>query len=255
MLKSGMDPKKAKDNLVSFIKNEVRKSGLKRAIIGLSGGLDSTVVAHLCVNALGSENVIGVIMPYETSDPESINDAQMVAKELGIKTEKVDITPMIKAYFDKFPQEDRIRIGNKMARERMSILYDLSRVYDAMVVGTGNKTETLLGYGTIYGDMACGIAPLANIYKSQERELAKYLQVPPKILNKVPTADLWPGQTDEGELGIDYPTMDHILGLLVDKKMTVNEATKKGYKAEDVRKINGRVRDNAFKRKPPLAPK
>ncbi|MFC1767453.1 NAD+ synthase [Candidatus Margulisiibacteriota bacterium] len=255
MVNSKLKAKETREKLVKFIKQEIHKAGLKKAVIGLSGGIDSTLVAYLSAAALGKENVIGVLMPYETSSQESLEDAKLVARELGIETETVEITPMINAYFKKFPHADNIRRGNKMARERMSVLYDFSKEHNGMVVGTGNKTEALLGYGTIHGDMACGIAPLSGLYKTQVRELAKHMNVPPRILNKVPSADLWVGQTDEGDLGVDYETMDNILNLLIEKKQPVKSIVNKGFKLSIINKLKQKITDNEFKTRPPKVPK
>lgn len=250
-----INPQKIEKKLINFIKSEVNKAGSKNAVIGLSGGIDSTVIAYLSVKALGKEHVTGLLMPYETSNSESVEDARLVVNALGINSEYVDITPMINAYFEKFPQADRIRRGNKMARERMSVLYDLSKISSAIVIGTGNKTEVLLGYGTIHGDMACGIAPLGNLYKTQVRELARYLNIPEKILSKVPSADLWEGQTDEGELGVDYDTADKVLNMIYDRKMPVKMVIKKGFNPEIVINIIKRVKANTFKRQLPAVPR
>lgn len=250
-----INPQKIEKKLVNFIKSEVNKAGSRNAVIGLSGGLDSTVIAYLSVKALGKEHVTGLLMPYETSIRESTDDAKLVISALGINSEYIDITPMINAYFERFPQADRIRRGNKMARERMSVLYDFSKVSNAIVIGTGNKTELLLGYGTIHGDMACGIAPLGGLYKTQVRELARYLNIPAKILSKVPSADLWEGQTDEGELGVDYDTADKVLNMIYDRKMAVKMVINKGFQPEIVDKIVKRVKANAFKRQLPAVPR
>ncbi|NLH06714.1 MAG: NAD+ synthase, partial [Chloroflexi bacterium] len=187
-----------------FIRNEITRGGFKRAVLGLSGGLDSALVAYLTAEALGPENVLAIRMPYRTSSPESLEPAQLVIDALGVRHDTVDITPMVEPLFERFPDMDASRRGNVMARQRMIILFDQSAAWNALVVGTSNKTETLLGYTTIYGDNAAALQPIADLYKAQVRQLARAVGVPEAIVNKAPSADLWPGQTDEGELGYTY---------------------------------------------------
>jgi NAD+ synthase len=240
--------------LCSFIREELRKFGYRRGIIGLSGGLDSSVCAALAARALGGTNVIGMILPYKESFGKDVADAQALARKLGIRTRLVDISPMVDAYFSRFPTEDRKRIGNKMARERMSILYDHSAQEKALILGTSNKTELLIGYGTIHGDMACAVNPLGDLYKTQVRALGRHLRLPARILEKVPTAGLWPGQTDEGEIGLTYAEIDAILCELVDERRSVKEVIELGFKKEEVEKIEALIVNSEFKRKmPPIA--
>ena len=204
--------------LTRFIKEELSKFGYAKGILGLSGGLDSAVCAYLAVRALGPKNVIVLIMPYEETFGWDVQDARDLAQGLGIKSLITDISPMVNAYFAKHPTESRILKGNKMARERMSILYDFSERKKALILGTSNKTELLLGYGTIHGDMASAINPIGDLYKTQIRQLARHMKVPHKILKKKPTAGLWAGQTDEEELGLSYTKIDKILYQFVDLK-------------------------------------
>ncbi len=240
--------------LCSFIREELSKFGFKRAVIGLSGGLDSAVCASLAARALGPKNVLGLIMPYGKMSAEDVEDARAVARRLGIRTRVVDIAPMVDAYFRRFPTKDKVRKGNKMARERMSVLYDFSAREGALILGTSNKTELLLGYGTIHGDMACGINPMGDLYKTQVREVAAYLGVPERIRQKTPSAGLWPGQTDEGDIGMTYGEIDAILFELVDRRKSVAEAVKSGLPAKSVRKIASLIEKSEFKRKmPPIA--
>jgi NAD+ synthase len=200
--------------LTGFIRNEVHKTGLKRAIVGLSGGVDSALSAMLAAEALGVDNVLAILMPYQTSNPESRAHAELVVQQSGIASLLVEITPQIDTYFAKFPDADARRRGNKMARERMTILYDHSARWNGLVIGTSNKTELLLGYGTLHGDMASAVNPLGDLYKTQVWALAEAIGVPLAIVNKEPSADLWAGQTDEGELGASYSQLDPILKRL-----------------------------------------
>jgi NAD+ synthase len=240
--------------LTTFIKDELSKFGFNNAILGLSGGLDSAVCAFLAVKALKPANVLTLILPYGKSSEEDVKDAEGVVKLLGLRTEVIDIRPMVDVYFSKHPASDRILKGNKMARERMSILYDFSAREKAMILGTSNKTELLLGYGTIHGDMACGINPLGDLYKTQIRQLAEHLGVPEVIRKKTPSAGLWSGQTDEGELGLTYDIIDNILYQLVDLRKSRKDVTAMGFKKTDVDRIISLIKKSEFKRKlPPIA--
>jgi NAD+ synthase len=240
--------------LTRFIRDELGKFGFKKAVLGLSGGLDSAVCAFLAARALGPRNVHGLIMPYKMTCSEDVEDAKEVARLLKIRSRVIDIAPQVDAYFSRFPTENRVLRGNKMARERMSILYDFSAREKALILGTSNKTELLIGYGTIHGDMACGINPVGDLYKTQMRQLAVHLGVPEKILKKVPTAGLWDGQTDEGEIGLSYAEIDGILFELADRRKTKKEIIAAGFKPESVEKICTMILRSEFKRKlPPIA--
>lgn len=236
----------------NFIKSEVNRAGFYKVILGLSGGLDSAVTAYLCVKAVHKENVLAVLMPHKISNNKSLEDANIIIEQLGISYIIRDITPMIDAYFNNYElYADNIRRGNKMARERMSILYDLSAKEQRLVIGTGNKTEIYLGYSTIYGDSACAIAPIAHLYKTEVRELAKFLHIPQKIIEKKPSADLWKGQTDEDELGITYKIADGILYYLLNEKLDKEDIIQKGYTERDIDHIINLIKKSEFKRKMP----
>lgn len=240
--------------LEKFIREELGRFGFSRGILGLSGGLDSAVCAVLAARALGPESVLGLIMPYGKGFPADVADAEALARGLGIRSETIDIAPQVDAYFSRYPTDSRVLRGNKMARERMSILYDRSARDKALILGTSNKTELLVGYGTIHGDMACAINPIGDLFKTQVRELAAWLEVPKAILEKVPTAGLWPGQTDEGELGMTYGELDAILLELADRRKTVPEIVALGFAAATVERVAELVRRSEFKRHlPPIA--
>jgi len=241
--------------LRKFIHDELSKFGYTNGILGISGGLDSSVCACLAARALGTDHVIGIIMPYGQEFNREIEDAEKVISLLKIKSKTIDISPMVDAYFQGNPTESKILKGNKMARERMSILYDHSEREKALILGTSNKTELLLGYGTIHGDMACAINPLGDLYKTQVRQLAAHLDLPKKILNKAPTAGLWKGQTDEKELGLTYEEIDKILFCLVDKRMSIEKVISSGFDHLKVRKIVQMIKISEFKRHLPPIPK
>ena len=241
--------------LTKFIKEELSKFQYKKGILGISGGLDSAVSAFLAVKALGQNNVIGLILPYGELSLSCEKDAQDIVNTLKIKSKKIDISPMVNAYFKDNPISDQRIKGNKMARERMSILYDHSEREHALILGTSNKTELLLGYGTIHGDMACAINPLGDLYKTQLRQLAEFLGVPDHIRKKAPSAGLWDGQTDEDELGLTYDVIDQILFLLVDKRMSRENIIQSGFASGKVDKIIRLIKQSEFKRKLPPIPK
>jgi NAD+ synthase len=241
--------------LVEFVRDECRNAGFGKAILGLSGGVDSAVVATLAAEALGRENVRGVIMPYRTSSPQSRADAELVAQKLGIAVECVDITPMVDAYLGTVPEAGKVRQGNVMARQRMIVLYDLSGRDRALVIGTSNKTEMLLGYGTLFGDMACALNPLGDLYKTQVWQLAGALGVPEAVVRKKPSADLWEGQTDEGELGLTYARADQLLYAMIDERRPDGELQAMGFERDFIDRIRGMIRINQFKRRPPVIAK
>jgi NAD+ synthase len=240
--------------LVRFIREELGKCGCKKGILGLSGGLDSAVCAALAGRALGSRNVLGLIMPYGKASPEDVRDAVALARRLGIRYRTIDIAPQVDAYFAAHPTASRVQRGNKMARERMSVLYDYSAREGAFILGTSNKTELLIGYGTIHGDMACAVNPMGDLYKAQVRQLAAHLRLPAAIRKKAPTAGLWPGQTDEGELGFTYAELDEVLYGLVDERKGRKELVGAGHRRTTVDRVVRMIKDSEFKRKmPPIA--
>ena len=241
--------------LSGFIQSEVRRAGFHRVIVGLSGGVDSSLAASLAAAAMGPGNVWGVGMPYKASSPESLTHARLIAEKLGINFFQVDITPQIDAYFAAFPDADHIRRGNKMARERMTVLYDHSARLEALVLGTSNKTELLLGYGTLYGDMASALNPIGDLYKTQVRCLASHLAVPPEIVGKQPSADLWVGQTDEEELGFTYEAVDRLLYYLVDRRYKPPALIELGFEAHFVEAVSRKIQSSQYKRRPPVIAK
>ena len=240
--------------LTAFIREELAKFGFTKAILGLSGGLDSSVCAFLAARALGPRNVLGLMMPYGPSFGGDLEDARLAARVLKIRSDEIDIAPMVDAYFARHPVKDSVRRGNKMARERMSILYDRSAEERALILGTSNKTELLIGYGTIHGDTACAINPLGDLYKTQIRQMAAHLGVPARIRKKVPTAGLWKGQTDEGEIGLTYAEIDRILYHLVDERESRADVIGRGFSRARVDKILAMIKRSEFKRQmPPIA--
>ena len=249
-----IDPAFATRILVGFIREELHRFGFRNGILGLSGGLDSSVCAALAARALGPRHVIGLLMPYGESFPAEVEDAAGWARGLGIRTRTIDIAPQVDAYFAAHPTSRPRLKGNKMARERMSILYDYSARLKALILGTSNKTELLVGYGTLHGDMASAVNPLGDLYKTQVRALAAHLGLPDRIIAKAPTAGLWAGQTDEKELGLSYDDLDRILFALVDERRSPEAAVSLGFPAAAVDRVRTMIRSSEFKRRlPPIA--
>jgi NAD+ synthase len=236
----------------NFIRDELSKAGFSRVVVGLSGGIDSSVACFLAARALGPENVFGTMMPYKTSSKESLIDATSVVEQLKIGREIIEITPILDGYFSSQPRANTLRRGNAMARARMIILFDKSMEYRALVLGTSNKTELLLGYGTLYGDMASAINPIGDLYKTDIFQLARHLGVPEAIIKKQPTADLWAGQSDEAELGFTYAEVDELLYELIDNRVSREKLIQRGFKEDFVYKVIGKIQSSQFKRRGPV---
>jgi len=237
-----------------FIRAQLRQAGFERTVLGLSGGVDSALVAYLVGEAIGPDRLLCVLMPYRTSAPASRSDAKVVVGRLGCASELVDISPMVDAFYDGQPEASALRRGNFMARVRMSVLYDRSVTFGGLVVGTGNKTEALIGYTTLFGDSACAFNPIGDLYKSQVRQLAAAIGVPDAIIRKAPSADLWPGQTDEQEAGFRYHELDRLLFWRIDKRRSVDDLAGLGFEQAVVDRVDRMVAGAEFKRQvPPIA--
>jgi NAD+ synthase len=244
----------ARKILTGFIHSEITRAGFTKAVINLSGGIDSALSCYLAAEAMGPENVLAIRLPYRASSPDSLEHAQMVIDATGVQSITLDITPMVEPLFDAFPDMSNMRKGNIMARQRMIVLYDQSEAFKGLAVGTGNKTEILLGYTTVYGDAANALNPIGDLYKTQVRQLSRAMGISEEVIGKAPSADLWVGQTDEGELGFTYEQADQLLYLLVDERWTPDEAIEAGYEERFVREVVRRIRQNQFKRMmPPIA--
>ena len=249
-----IDTDVARRIIEEFIRGQLRQAGFERAVLGLSGGIDSALVAFLVAEAIGADKLLCVLMPYRTSSPASQQDAEEVVRRLGTSSELVDITAMVDGFFGPESDASSLRRGNFMARQRMAVLYDHSVTWGGLVVGTGNKTESLIGYTTVFGDNACAFNPIGDLYKSQVRQLAAAIGVPDEIIRKAPSADLWPGQTDETEGGFDYPTLDRLLFWRIDKRRSIDEMVALGFARELVERVDRMVAGAEFKRQvPPIA--
>lgn len=253
-----IDSPAVKKNISSFLKTQIQTSGTKGVVLGMSGGIDSSVVAALCVDALGSDGVLGLLMPSETTNPQDMDDAKSLGEVLQIKLEVVDIRPLLKAFSEGCPRFDpanRIAKGNLQPRLRMLTLYYYANTLSRLVVGTGNKSESLVGYFTKYGDGGVDLLPIGDLYKTQVRQLAAYLRIPERIIQKPPSAGFWLGQTDEGELGIEYELLDLILYGLVDLRMDHREIAKAvGASFETVERVSGMLKNSEHKRRMPPMP-
>jgi NAD+ synthase len=237
-----------------FIRGQLRQAGFKRTVLGLSGGIDSALVAYLVAEAIGPERLLCVLMPYRASSPASRSDAEEVVRRLGCASEVVEITPMVDGFYGPDTEASALRRGNFMARMRMSVLYDRSVTWNGLVVGTGNKTESLIGYTTVFGDSACAFNPIGDLYKSQVRQMAAAIGVPDEIIAKAPSADLWPDQTDESEGEFSYPQLDRLLFWRIDKRRSIDEVVALGFERSLVERVDRMVAGAEFKRQvPPIA--
>ncbi len=254
MIDLTINPQLAETILTGFIESELNRVGFSKTLLGLSGGLDSAVSLYLSAKALGPENVLAVCMPYKTSPQNTLDDAQTMIDDLGVQSLTIEITDMVDPLINRFEDMTKLRAGNIMARMRMIVLYDQSVAFNGLVMGTSNKTEMLLGYSTVFGDAAAALQPIGDLYKTQVRQLARHLGVPDKVLEKAPSADLWDGQTDEGELGFTYAEVDKLLYLLVDQRYRPEDCVEEGFEKAFIDKVMGLMRRNHFKRvMPPIA--
>lgn len=249
MNKLDLNLKEVHNELVEFLRENFKKAGFSKAVLGLSGGIDSALVAYLLRDALGKENVLAIMMPYKSSNPDSLNHAKLVIEDLKINSKTIEITDMIDAYFKNEKEATSLRMGNKMARERMSILFDYSSKENALVVGTSNKTEIYLGYSTQFGDSACALNPIGDLYKTNIWDLSRYLKIPNELIEKKPSADLWEGQTDEQEMGLTYKEADQVLYRMLEENKTVEEVLAEGFNKDLVDNIVRRMNRSEYKRR------
>lgn len=251
-----IDISKEIDNVIVFIKEFLKNNGFNKIVVGLSGGIDSAVSAALAVRAVGKDNVFGFMLPYRTSSDASFNDAKLVAESLNISYKKIDISSMVDGYFHDYEEDaDILRRGNAMARSRMIVLFDQSSKHNALVIGTGNKTELYVGYCTQYGDSACAFEPIGHLYKTEVKEMAKILGIPEPVITKKPTADLWEAQTDEEELGITYDLLDETIYQKFELKLSSEEMIENGITKEVQMKVQKLYDRSEFKRNMPPIPK
>jgi NAD+ synthase len=249
-----IDTNVARQVITQFIRGQLRQAGFERLILNLSGGIDSALVAYLAAEAIGPEHLFCLMLPYRTSSDASRTDAEAVVAALGCPSELVDISPMVDGYFASDPDATPLRRGNFMARQRMAVAYDRSVTWGGLVVGTSNKTESLIGYTTLFGDNACAFNPIGDLYKSQVRQLSAAIGVPSQIIRKAPSADLWPGQTDETEANFSYPVLDRLLYWRVDKQRSDEEMVELGFEAALLARVDRLIATSEFKRQvPPVA--
>lgn len=241
--------------LTKFLQSEVGKAGFSKAILGLSGGIDSALSCYLAAAAFGAENVMVVRMPYRASSSESLEHADLIIDDLGLPHETIEITDMVEALFAVSPDITAHRKGNIMARARMTAVYDRSMAWNGLVIGTSNKTELLLGYGTIFGDLASAVNPIGDLYKTQVRQLSRHVGVPAAIIDKPPSADLIPGQTDEDDFGFSYAEVDHLLYCMVDERFSRDELIADGFAPAFIDKVANMIRRAQYKRALPIIPK
>ncbi len=243
-----IDPPMTAQWLESFLRDElIRRRGIGRAVFGLSGGIDSAVVAYLCARALGPDNVFAIRMPYRSSSADSLHDAQLVIDALGIQSQTLEISDAVDGYLRHAPDADARRRGNVMARMRMLTLFDQSAKLGALPIGTGNKTERLMGYFTWHADDSPPVNPIGDLFKTQVWALARYLGVPVRVIDKAPSADLEADQTDESDLGITYAKADQILSLILTGYSDAALAAR-GFAAGDITLVRKRVDGTHWKR-------
>jgi len=250
-----LDPEWTTKILSKFVDTELHRTGLRDLVVGLSGGIDSAVATYVAARVIEPARIHACLMPFRASSEDSLTDARKIVDDLGIDAETIDISPLVDGFEHAAGQVDRLRLGNVMARARMTVLYDRSAEYAALVLGTSNKTELLLGYGTLYGDMASALNPIGDLYKTQIRRLAEHLGVPESIRRKPPSADLWPDQNDEDDLGFRYDEVDRLLALLIDARASRAAAIEAGFAAQLVDEVTRRVVRSQFKRVPPIIAK
>jgi NAD+ synthase len=246
-----INSKLVRNEIINFIRSRLDSAGFSKIVIGLSGGIDSALSCFLAVEAIGKDNVLAVRMPYKTSSKASLIDAQKVIDQLGIQSKTIEITPIADELLQKIPTDQVVRRGNIMARTRMVILFDQSAEFNGLVIGTGNKTEILLGYSTQFGDSASAFNPIGDLYKAQIVQLAIDMGIPESIIKKAPSADLWEGQTDEEELGFTYEQVDRFFYYLIDKRFSHSQLVEKGFEEGFITKVLGRINNSAFKRSMP----
>jgi len=247
-----------RDHITSFITEQVDAAGTDSAVMGLSGGIDSTLTSHLAVEALGQENVYGLVMPSEVNQEANMSDAERIASELlGIEYDVVEIEPIVDAVLDGFPaaEGDQLAVGNLRVRCRAVLNYLAANHRDALVLGTGNKSEALVGYFTKYGDGAVDCHPIANLYKGQVRQLAKHVGVPDDLAEKTASAEMWVGQTDQAEMGLDYSTLDSILALHVEGGVSASATAREiGIDEAAVERVTELYASSKHKRAAPPGP-
>ncbi len=249
-----IDYTKAKSEIVGFIKRYVIGNGFENGLVGVSGGIDSALTLALTVEALGSENTFALLLPYKISSEDSLIDGKKVCEQLNVQYDVIDISPSVDAYFDRYPTDNPLQIGNKCARERMSVLYDYSVRKEALVVGTSNKSEILIGYATQYGDAAAAFLPIGDLYKTEVVELSKMMNIPESIINKKPSADLWYGQTDEDEIGMSYDALDEILYNATELEKLSSQINAMGFSVDNIRRVMLLMKHSEYKRcMPPVA--
>jgi len=245
-------PETAAGTITRFIRETLDKNGFKRAVIGVSGGIDSALVLALTVDAIGAENIHALMLPYRTSAPSSLIDARTICQNLSVIWSEIDISPMVDGYFAQVKAEvSPKQIGNFCARQRMAVLYDHSEKQNALVIGTSNKSEILIGYSTVFGDSAASMYPIGDLYKTQVFALAEILPIPSSIIKKAPSADLWQNQTDEADIGLSYAHLDELLDLMVDRRMTRAELIDRGFDQNEIDALKKRIRLSHFKRTMP----